>query len=297
MDLIISLNKPKGLTSQEATSKVKKILKAKKAGHTGTLDPMATGLLLICIDKATRITQYLSSLDKEYEAVMKLGETTDTQDAEGTIISQTDRIEIDEETIKKTLESFKGRILQKPPMFSALKHKGRPLYKYARKGMDIPRESRSVYIHYIELLNTNLTFVTFRTLCSKGTYIRTLCDDIGKKLGVGAHLFELKRIAIGPFNIKDALSIEELNSTKDYLRSKGIYTIDKALSWLPELKIKGSLIKAVRNGAPIKTGFTLSREIKSALGIRIKSPDDELLAIGSFSPKHEIIKMDVVFGG
>jgi len=297
MDLIISLNKPKGLTSQEATSEVKKILKAKKAGHTGTLDPMATGLLLICTDKATRITQYLSSLDKEYEAVMKLGETTDTQDRDGAIISQTDKIEIQEEMIRKTLESFKGRLFQKPPMFSALKHKGKPLYKYARKGVDIPRKPRSVYIHEIELLNINLPFVTFRTLCSKGTYIRTLCDDIGKKLSVGAHLFELKRISIGPFNIKNALSIEELNSTRGFLRSKGIYTIDEALSWLPELKIKKSLIKAVRNGAPIKTDVPLSEGIRAAPGIRIKSPADELLAIGSFSPEQQVIKMDVVLGG
>ena len=296
MDLIIALNKPKDITSQDAVTKVKKILKVKKAGHTGTLDPMATGLLLVCINRATRLASYFSNLGKEYRAVMKLGETTDTQDACGKIIARSDKIEIGNTTIEECLVSFKGNILQQPPMFSALKHEGQPLYKLARKGIDVDRKPREVSIYDIDVLNINYPFVTFRVACSKGTYIRTLCDDAGKKLGVGAHLFELERTAIGPFRIEDSLSFDELKNVDiNEAGIKGIYTMDKALSWMPELKIDDVTINAVKHGNPIMI-LTLSDDYKKAEGIRIKSPDDEFLAVGSFSPERNIIKMDVVFG-
>jgi tRNA pseudouridine55 synthase len=298
MDIIISINKPKDITSQEAVTKVKRILQVKKAGHTGTLDPIATGLLLVCVNRATRLMPYLSSLDKEYETTMKLGEATDTQDAYGKIITKNDIVGIDENRIKDILKSFEGKIHQIPPMFSALKHKGKPLYKLARKGVEIERKPKEVNIHRIELLNIDLPFVSFRALCSKGTYIRTLCDDIGKKLGVGAHLYSLVRTAIGPFNIKDSLTFEELTDiSKGQTIEKGIYSIDEALSWMPELKIKDTLIKAVVHGNPIKLNnkINISSDLKRAEGIRIKSPDGHLLAIGSFSAIKNIIKMDIVF--
>ena len=295
MDLIIALNKPKDITSQEAVTKVKKILKVKKAGHTGTLDPMATGLLLVCINRATRLASYFSNLAKEYRAVMKLGETTDTQDAYGKIIAKNDKIEIGNALIEECLKSFKGRIFQHPPMYSALKHEGQPLYKLARKGIEVDRELREVSIYEIELLNINSPYVTFRVACSKGTYIRTLCDDIGKKLGVGAHLFELERTAIGPFRTANSFTIEELISVNiNEPDGKGIFTMDRALSWMPALKIDDAAIKAVKHGNPIRI-LTLSDDYKKAEGIRIKSSDDEFLAVGSFSPEKNIIKMDVVF--
>lgn len=302
MDLVISLNKPKDITSREAATEVKKILKAKKAGHTGTLDPSATGVLLICINKATRLASYLSSLDKEYKTVMKLGEATDTQDAEGNVIKKTNSGEIDENLIENTLLSYKGEILQIPPMFSAIKHKGKPLYKYAKKGVDIPREPRKIHIRNIELLDINLPFVSFTATCSKGTYIRTLCNDIGEKLGVGAHLFRLERLAIGPFSINQSRSIEELKSLNlsGQLRfpAKGIYTMDSALSWMPELKIKEYMIKNVKNGIPVNVNaFTsLNDNFKTAPGIKIKSPGGEFLAVGRFSQERNEIKMDVVLG-
>lgn len=299
MDIIISLNKPKDITSQDAVTKVKRILKAKKAGHTGTLDPMATGLLLICINRATRLASYFLNLDKEYRAVMKLGEATDTQDAYGKVISKTDVIEIDKTVIKETLKSFKGNILQHPPMFSALKHEGEPLYKLARQGIEIERKSREVSIYDIELLNINMPYVTFRAACSKGTYIRTLCDDIGKKLGIGAHLFELERTKIGTFRIENSLSIEEMKSLKiNEPDSKGVYGMDEALSWMPELKIDEEMVKAVKHGNPLKMTEELvfSAVMKTAPGIRIKSPDGSLLAIGSYSAEKNIVKMNVVFG-
>lgn len=306
MDLVISLNKPKDITSREATTEVKKILKAKKAGHTGTLDPSATGVLLICVNKATRLASYLSSLDKEYKTVMKLGEATDTQDAEGSVIKKTDSIEFDNNLIKTTLLSFKGETLQIPPMFSAIKYRGRPLYKYAKKGTDIPREPRKIHIHHIELLSIKPPFVSFTAICSKGTYIRTLCNDIGEKLGAGAHLFKLERVAIGPFSINESRSIEELKSlnlspfesSQLLFPAKGIYTMDNALSWMPELKIKESMIKNVKNGIPINVNAfpVLNDKFKTAQGIKIKSPDSKFLAIGKFSPDRNEIKMEVVLG-
>ncbi len=294
MDLIIALNKPKDITSQEAVTRVKRILKIKKAGHTGTLDPMATGLLLVCINRATRLASYFSNLDKEYKALMKLGETTDTQDAYGKIISKADTFEFDRLAIEEALKSFRGGILQMPPMYSALKHEGQPLYKLARKGIEVERKPREVTIHNIDLLNIDFPYVKFHVVCSKGTYIRTLCDDIGKKLRIGAHLFELERTAIGPFRIEDSLSFDELKNVDiNEAGIKGIYTMDKALSWMPEFKIDRVTAKAVKHGNPIRI-ITLPDTYKKAEGIRIKSPDGELLAIGSLSSEKNSIKMDVV---
>lgn len=296
MDLIIALNKPKDITSQDAVTRVKRILKIKKAGHTGTLDPMATGLMLVCINRATRLASYFSNLDKEYKALMKLGETTDTQDAYGRVISKADKVEFDRPVIAEVLESFRGKILQMPPMYSALKHEGQPLYKLARKGIEVERKPREVTIYDINLLNIDLPYVTFHIVCSKGTYIRTLCDDTGKKLGVGAHLFELERTAIGPFRIEDSLSFDELKNVDiNEAGIKGIYTMDNALSWMPELKIDDVTVRAVKHGNPIRIA-TLSDAYNKAEGVRIKSPDGDLLAIGSYSPERNIIKMDVVFG-
>ncbi len=298
MDLIVSVNKPKDISSHYAVRKVKKILQAKKAGHTGTLDPMATGLLIICTNRATRLADYFSSLDKEYRGIMKLGEATDTQDAYGRVIAKEDAINIESDRIKSVVNSFKGRILQKPPMFSALKHRGKPLYKLARKGIEIERKPRGVNIYQIELLDINIPNVEFRAVCSRGTYVRTLCDDIGKKLGVGAHLLELERVAVGKFCLSDSVTIEELKSINmEQPAGKGIYTKDNALSWMPELKIEMSLMRSVKNGTPIEVSRLsgISDEMKSARGIRIKSPDDELLAVASYQADKDIIKMDVVF--
>jgi len=296
MDLVINLNKPEGITSQEAVSEIKKMLKAKKAGHTGTLDPFATGVLLVCTEKATRLASYFSSLDKEYLAEMKLGETTDTQDLTGRIIGRREEINVAEESIRNTLKSFEGKILQEPPMFSALKHRGVPLYKFARKGVDISRKLREVYVYNISLLDINLPFVTFRTLCSKGTYVRTLCDDIGKKLGTGAHLFKLQRIAVGPFKIDDAITFDEMERGSLYQEGiKGIYSMNRALSWIPEVEVEEPSIKKVRNGNSIKVSDCLSfpANIKSSDNVKIKSSLGEFFAIGRLC--EDEIRMEVVF--
>lgn len=296
MDILISINKPKDITSQDAVTMVKRILKVKKAGHTGTLDPLATGLLIICINRATRLASYFSGLDKEYKAVMKLGETTDTQDAYGKIIAQSDTNNVDNGIIEDALKSFEGTSLQHPPMFSALKHKGQSLYTYARQGIEIDRSHREITIHSITLMNVNLPYVTFKARCSKGTYIRTLCNDIGQKLGVGAHMFELERTAIGPFNLENSLTFEELKSVSEGERAdRGFYTMYEALSWMPEFKLQEPMVKAVIHGHPIQLGTLRPAEgIKSASGVRVVSPGGDLLAIGSYSPVKNEIKLDVV---
>lgn len=297
MDIIISLNKPKDITSQAAVTKVKRILKVKKAGHTGTLDPMATGLLMICVNKATRLASYFTDLDKDYRAVMKLGESTDTQDAQGKLTASSDRVDFSESAIMDVLKAFEGRILQQPPMFSALKHKGKALYKYARKGIEIERKPREITIYSIELLKINIPHVEFRVRCSKGTYIRTLCYDIGQKLGTEAHLCELKRTAIGSFNLNESLSPDELRSAAEMAElNKGIYTLNEALYWMPEFRIREEQIKAVIHGNSVTLKDSeLSEEYEKGTGIRITSPDGDLLAIGNYLPPLNKIKMEMVF--
>ncbi len=314
MDFIINLNKPAGITSQDAVTKVKKTIKAKKAGHAGTLDPAATGVLLVCTNRATRLASYFSDLDKEYRAVIKLGEVTDTQDAQGKVIEKSDSIDVDESAIKSALGAFEGETLQQPPMYSALKHEGKPLYKYARQGIDVPRKQRKISIHKIELLDIDLPFAGFTVVCSKGTYIRTLCHDIGKKLGTGAHLFKLERTAIGPFSIKDSLSLEELSPLRkqegflnkgvypdrkqEGFLNKGVYTMDSALSWMPEYRVTDSQVGDVQNGVPVSISGSQDflDSLAASSGIRVKSPEGLLLAIGSFQPIRKTVKMDVVFG-
>ncbi|GBE04025.1 MAG TPA: tRNA pseudouridine(55) synthase TruB [Nitrospirae bacterium] len=297
MDIIISLNKPRDITSQDAVTKVKRILNVKKAGHTGTLDPMATGLLLVCINKATRLASYFTDLDKEYRAVLKLGESTDTQDARGIETASSDKIDFDENAIREALKAFEGRILQQPPMFSALKHKGKALYKYARQGIEIERKPREITIYSIELLRINIPYVEFKVRCSKGTYIRTLSYDIGQKLGTEAHLSELERTSIGSFSLNESLSPDELMSAAERAQlNKGIYTLNEALYWMPEFIIKADQIKAVIHGNPITLKDSeLSEEYENKTGIRITTPDGDLLAIGSYLPPLNIIKMGIVF--
>ncbi len=215
--MIINFNKPKGPTSFKALSEVRKILGAKKAGHAGTLDPMASGVLIILTGKDTKAAGIFSNLDKEYEAVLKLGERTDTFDAEGKIIARKPVSELTampagrrEEKIKEILSRFEGKIIQKVPIYSAVKVKGKRLYKLARKGETPERPEREVSVNRIELLEFKNPFLKIKVSCSKGTYIRTLADDIGAALGTFAHLTELTRTAIGPFRLENSCGYEDL---------------------------------------------------------------------------------------
>lgn len=212
--MILNFNKPKGITSFKAVSGVRKILGEKKAGHAGTLDPMATGVLIILTGKDTKSAGGFSNLDKEYEAVLKLGERTDTFDAEGKITAQKSVPELTEEKIKEIISRFEGKIIQKVPIYSAVKVKGKRLYKLARKGETPERPEREVRVNKIELLEFKNPFLKIKVNCSKGTYVRTLADDIGAALGTFAHLAELTRTAIGQFRIEDSCGFDGLAAGK-----------------------------------------------------------------------------------
>lgn len=253
MNLVINLDKPKGVTSQEAVTSVKRLLSVKKAGHTGTLDPIATGVLLVCLNEATKIARFLMCLDKEYIARIKLGEKTDTLDSEGEVIERVNGSSLTRDDIVKVIKRFQGEIEQTPPMYSAIKKKGKPLYKLARKGIIIEREKRLVTINRIDLLSLDLPFFDIRVHCSKGTYIRTLCSDIGDALGVGGHVVELRRIAIGNFSVSDSITFEELRNIvqkgMDYLfKSRSIISIDSALVDMEEVLLEEEDVKKAKKG-------------------------------------------------
>src|ERR1700758_3015788 len=208
MDGIAILDKPKGMTSQGAVEKVKRILNIERAGHTGTLDPFATGVLPVWLGESTKVIPFLDEEFKEYEAVLRLGIETDTMDATGNVIGEKDVSKLSENDVKYVFLKFKGEIAQIPPMFSALKKNGVRLYNLARRGKEIQRFPRTVVIEELKLRELNLPFIRFFVRSSRGTYIRVLGSDIGKELGCGGHLVELRRIKSGIFNIEDAISIE-----------------------------------------------------------------------------------------
>ena len=215
---VLNLNKPPKLTSRQAVDRVKRILDAKKAGHGGTLDPDATGVLLICLGDGTKLFEALQAGTKEYEGTLILGVTTDTLDANGQIIKTADTSQITADQIRSACQQFIGEIEQMPPMFSAVKHKGKPLYKLARRGIEVERRLRRIFIESIELLLCNIPEVRFRVVCSKGTYIRVLAADIGTALGCGAHLSELTRTRSGVFKIEGAHTLDSLRRVPEFAR-------------------------------------------------------------------------------
>lgn len=209
VDGILVLDKPRGLTSNAALQKIRWLLNAEKAGHTGSLDPLATGVLPLCFGEATKFSQYLLDADKGYETLMHLGVTTATGDAEGEVLERRD-VSVDRDALEAVLSRFRGDISQIPPMYSALKRDGQPLYKLARAGEVVEREPRSVTIGRLDLLSFEPPFARLSVACSKGTYIRTLVEDIGQVLGAGAHVAELRRTQAGPFSLDQAVSLESL---------------------------------------------------------------------------------------
>lgn len=275
MDVVINLNKPKDISSQQAVIKVKKLFAARKAGHAGTLDPIATGILIVCLNQATKVTRFLSDLDKEYMVRLKLGERTDTCDLTGKLLEKKECLLLKEGDIHRILKNFIGPIKQIPPMYSAIKIKGQPLYKLARMGMEIKRPERIINIYEIDLIGFNPPYLDLKVLCSKGTYIRTLCDDIGNALDVGAHMISLERTKVGNFRIEDSASMEELKCGKD-----AVYSIDSAISHLGEIILGEESYHKAKNGMPVIT-ITANLPIKPIKHyVRLKGPEHNLFAIG-----------------
>lgn len=273
MNKVILLDKTGGLSSQQAVSLVKRRLGIKKAGHTGTLDPLATGLLIVCTGEATKACRFLTDLPKKYEATIKFGERTDTFDACGTVTA-TGSASVEPNALEEVLARFLGKTRQLPPMYSALKMAGRPLYELARQGIEVAREEREVEISELQLLGYEPPCARLLVACSKGTYIRTLADDIGTNLGTFAHVTSLRRTAIGRFDEKDSVRPEELGPEGPGLKASAFLEIDEALGFLEEVTIEGQELKRIQNGAPFRARIPLSGSI------RIKEPNGKLLGIG-----------------
>jgi tRNA pseudouridine55 synthase len=235
---VLLLDKPLGLSSNDALQKAKWLLRAEKAGHTGTLDPLATGLLPLCFGAATKFSQVSLDADKTYEAALRLGITTTTGDAEGEVLEQR-AVAFSAEQLRAAIDSLTGEIDQKPPMYSALKHEGRPLYEYARAGIEIERASRRITIHSIDMLDWQHEILVLRVRCSKGTYIRTLAEDLGRLLGCGASLGALRRTGAGPLDVGQAISLDALAALTETEREALLRPPDALLADWPALSLPG----------------------------------------------------------
>ncbi len=250
VDGVLLLDKPIGLTSNDALQKARRLFSAAKGGHTGTLDPMATGLLPLCFGEATKFSADLLNADKTYEALVKFGVTTDSGDAEGVVIA-TATVNVEKDDIFCVLLQFTGAIMQTPPMHSALKRDGRPLYELARQGIVVEREARAVTIHAIDFLDFSGDTLSIRVSCSKGTYIRVLASDIGNALGCGAHLIGLRRTEVADLTLANAVTLAELEALDESQRLERLQPVDALLLSLPVLAVEGEAAERFRHGNPI----------------------------------------------
>lgn len=291
---ILNINKPEGWTSQDVVAKLRGRLHIRRVGHTGTLDPMATGVLPVCFGKATRIIEYYDDDFKTYEAEMKLGMVTDTLDSTGTVL-ETKPVDVSEEDVIQAIDSFRGWITQIPPKYSALKVNGKPLYKYAREGVEVEIKSRKIYVADIQPVEVNLgeNRILFRVTCSKGTYIRTICDDIGKKLGCGGTMTALQRIQSGCFRVEDARTLPEILEMTDEELERCVIPMDETLVHLGRIELKSmESVPFYYNGREIDTGYVnvlASPAVPEALQegsrlgdkYRVYDPEGKFLGISS----------------
>ena len=249
MNGIIVIDKPENVTSAQVVAYVKRALKADKVGHAGTLDPFARGVLICCVNQGTKLARFLLSGKKKYDALLKLGEETDTQDFTGNVISTGNPKNLSQDTIQRVIKTYEGTIEQLPPIYSALKHKGVPLYKLARNGKPVQKPPRRVEIYNINICRIDLPFIRFEVSCSAGTYIRALCSDIGRSLGCGGHLKALTRTESSGFNLDQAISLHSLDELIDTGKlPERTITLSDALSNIPEFIAKSSLAAMIRHG-------------------------------------------------
>ena len=252
IDGVFLLDKPQGISSNDIMQKVKRVFQANKAGHTGALDPLATGMLPICLGEATKFSQFLLDADKRYVVTAKLGERTDTSDAEGQVV-ETRPVNVETSQILTALEQFRGDILQVPTMFSALKHNGKPLYEYARAGITVEREARPITIFELNFIEYQAPFLTLEVHCSKGTYIRTLVDDLGEVLGCGAHVTVLRRTAVADYPAEKMMTWDALQALAEQGDlDQHLLPIDTAVSKLPALKLNAEQSKGIGFGQRVK---------------------------------------------
>ena len=311
MDGILIIDKPAGITSHDVVARCRRILQTKRIGHTGTLDPFATGVMVILVGKATRLAQFLDKDAKEYEAVVRLGFETDTGDRTGSPNSKFQipnseiqiPISVSVEDIEKALTDFRGEIMQTPPMYSAKKVEGKKLYELARKGIEIERKPVNVKIYELRITNGELRGKTgdfrlwtldfgLKVLCSAGTYIRTLAEDIGRKLETGAHLAELRRTKAGKFAIKNAVTLEQLEKIVD---EKNVETVlismNAAVSHLAEIRLSVAEIGKIKNGVRVRRDLP---ETTDETHLRLTDDEENLLAIGIYNESEKTVQPNLV---
>lgn len=278
IDGVFLLDKPQGMSSNDIMQKVKRLFQANKAGHTGALDPLATGMLPICLGEATKFSQFLLDADKRYVVTAKLGERTDTSDAEGQIV-ETRAVNVGTAEILSALDTFRGSILQVPTMFSALKHNGRPLYEYARQGITVAREARPITIFELNFIEYEAPYLTLEVHCSKGTYIRTLINDLGEALQCGAHVTMLRRIAVANYPTEKMMTWDELQRLSERqdlsLLDAHLLPTDSAVAKLPALYLTAEQSRAIGFGQRLK--FTNRQQLQGQ--VRLFSAENLFLGI------------------
>jgi len=303
------IDKPQGFTSHDVVARVRRAIGTRRVGHTGTLDPFATGVLVCCIGRATRLVQFLVGLDKAYIGTVRLGYATDTQDATGKQIAplRTSK-ELSLEELRKTLSAFVGQQLQTPPMFSAKKVGGKRLYEAARKGLELAREPVSIVVHSIDLAEGDRDLLSrneddtcdfaMRVCCSSGTYIRTLADDIGRSLGVGGHLTSLRRLRVGHFDLNDALTLEELESGSRAELEAELLDGSRMVSHLPRVVLDKERVSLISNGRQISLSESEAKSIEGWSGLLgLCDPEGRLVGIGEQDPVDALVRPRVVLTG
>ncbi|MCU8162443.1 tRNA pseudouridine(55) synthase TruB [Vibrio vulnificus] len=303
IDGVILLDKPTGMSSNDALQKVKRLYFAEKAGHTGALDPLATGMLPICLGEATKFSQFLLDSDKRYRVIAKLGERTDTSDSDGDVV-ETRPVNVTLETLEACIEKFRGESDQVPSMFSALKYQGKPLYEYARKGIEVPRESRKITVYEIILHRFEGDEVEMEVHCSKGTYIRTIVDDLGEMLGCGAHVTMLRRTGVAKYLYENMVTLEQLNELVDNANRDGIaprevldpllMPMDTAVEDLPEVNLIADLADMVMHGQAVQVlGAPTEGQLRLTMGEERRFIGvGEMNRDGKIAPKRLVVFRD-----
>ena len=300
IDGVLLLDKPTSISSNDALQKVKRLYFAEKAGHTGALDPLATGMLPICLGEATKFSQFLLDSDKRYRVIAKLGERTDTSDSDGEVV-QTRDVKIDRGLLERCIAKFRGTTDQIPSMFSALKYQGKPLYEYARQGIEVPRESRKITVFEITLLRFEGHEVEMEVHCSKGTYIRTIVDDLGEMLGCGAHVTYLRRVGVARYPYEKMVTLEQLEALLEQAREQDIeprelldpllLPMDTAVEDLPEVNMNLALAELAQHGQPVQvSGAPAEGVVRMTMGeehtfIGVANIDDD----GRVAPKRLVV--------
>ena len=279
---LLVVDKPAGWTSHDVVAKVRQIIGIQKIGHVGTLDPDATGLLPLCVGQATRIIEYLRDIPKTYTVRMKLGEETDTEDATGKIVKRQPLNGLSEQQVRESVISFQGEILQVPPIYSALKKDGRRLYEYAREGKDVPREARKINLYEITDIQCSLPYAAFSVKCSSGTYVRSLCRDIGRALGVGAHLAELRRTNCIHFTEKDSYPLSDLIAMKRESVLSILVAMDLPLRDMASVAVQTDHVQRLCQGQPVTTEELVEEfeSLKTGHIFRIYHENGTFIAIG-----------------